>query len=404
MATIAAAPVSTAPAQTARIRLDSIDFLRGLVMILMALDHVRDYYSNFGIDPMDVARTWPALYLTRWITHFCAPVFMFLAGTGAYLYGSRRTKSELSRFLWTRGLWLVLLELTIVRFAWGFNWERSPIYAIVIWAIGWSMVLLAGAIYLPLRAIAGIGIGIVVLHNAFDWVQPGMLGGAGGVIWTVLMGVGAIPLGGGVVFFVAYAILPWFGVMAAGYACGHIFTLPPERRRALLKRIGLAVIAAFIVVRAVNIYGDPVRWAAQNTPLRTMMSFLNCNKYPPSLDYVLMTLGPALLLLAYLPDMIGAVGKVVVVFGRVPMFYYLLHIPLIHAGAAFLAVRQFGHAPWMFNGLPNTFPGTETPPGWGFSLPVVYLVWITVLVVLYPLCAWFAKVKQRRRDVWLSYL
>lgn len=403
MPTIAAAPVYAAPTQTARIRLDSIDFLRGLVMILMALDHVRDYYSNFGIDPMDVTRTWPALYFTRWVTHFCAPVFMFLAGTGAYLYGSRRTTGELSRFLWTRGLWLVFLELTVVRLAWGFNWQKDSIYAIVLWAIGWSMVLLAAAVYLPLRAIAGVGIGLIALHNAFDWVQPKMLG-AFGPLWTILFGLGVVPLGGGAALLVAYAILPWFGVMAAGYAAGRIFTLAPERRRALLKRIGLATTAGFIVIRAVNIYGDPVRWTAQKTPLLTLMSFLNCNKYPPSLDYILMTLGPALLLLAYLPDAIGTIGKAVVVFGRVPMFYYLLHIPLMHAGAAYLAIRQFGQAPWMFHGLPNTFPGTQTPPGWGFSLAVVYLVWITVVVLLYPLCAWFAKLKQRRRDAWLSYL
>lgn len=388
----------------ARTRLDSIDILRGLVMVIMAIDHVRDYFSNAHTPPMDVAHTWAALFFTRWITHFCAPVFVFLAGTGAYLYGSRgRTPQQLARFLWTRGLWLVFLELTFLKMAWGFSWNPDRFALIVIWAMGWSMILLSAAIRLPVRAVGAIGIGIILLHDAFTGVRANTFGPLAW-LWTVLFGRGEIPLGSHSRVLVEYAIVPWFGVMAAGYAAGVLFQWEPARRRQTLRRIGLAAIALFLVLRATNLYGNPRPWSVNPDPVRSLFSFLNCAKYPPSLLYLLMTLGPALLLLSYLSDRSRPLLRPLLVFGRVPLFYYVLHIVLLHSVAAILAVRQFGSAPWMFAGIPVTLPGAKPDPAWGYDLGWVYLFWIVIVASLYPACAWFARLKERRKDPWLSYL
>jgi uncharacterized membrane protein len=405
MSTARAIPATTSDLGTGtRTRLDSIDVLRGLVMVIMAIDHVRDYFSNSQVNPMDIAHTWPALFFTRWITHFCAPVFVFLAGTGAYLYGSRgRTRQQLAHFLWTRGLWLVFLELTFLPLAWGFSWKPDRFALIVIWAIGWSMILLSAAIRLPVRTVGAIGLGIILLHDAWSGVQANAFGPLGW-LWTVLFGVGVIPLGSGGMVLVAYAIIPWFGVMAAGYAAGALFDWELARRRQALRRIGSAAIALFLVLRATNLYGNPRPWSVNADAVRTVFSFLNCEKYPPSLLYLLMTLGPALLLLSYLSDRPRPMLRPLVVFGRVPMFYYVLHIVLLHSVAAFLAVQKFGSAPWMFVGIPFTFPGTEPNPAWGYNLVGVYLFWIAIVASLYPACVWFARLKERRKDPWLSYL
>ena len=398
-----AAQIRSAPSQIASARLDSIDILRGIVMVLMAIDHTRDYFTNMRFDPMNPAQTYPALFFTRWITHFCAPVFVFLAGTGAFLYGSRRTPRELARFLVTRGLWLIVLEFTVLKFGWSFNLSYAYVPLIVIWAIGWGMLALACLAHMPARVVGWIGVAIICLHNLFDGVMPETLGSFG-PLWTVAHVLGAFPIAPGVVVVAAYPIVPWMGVIMAGYGFGTFFLRAPEERKKIFIRLGLGLTAAFIVIRALNIYGDPLKWSAQKNALYTLFSFLNCQKYPPSLLYTLMTLGPAILALAFLPRVRGAIAKPFLVFGRVPLFYYMLHIYLIHGLAALFATIRYGSAPWMFKGLPNSWPGTELPSFYGYGLGTVYLVWLLVLVILYPLCRWFAGVKQRRRDAWLSYL
>jgi uncharacterized membrane protein len=398
-----AAQLRSTPSQIASSRLESIDILRGIVMVLMAIDHTRDFFTNIRFDPMDPAHTYPALFFTRWITHFCAPTFVFLAGTGAFLYGSRRTPGELRHFLWTRGLWLIVLELTILKFAWSFNLSYAYIPLIVIWAIGCGMLTLACLASVPARVVGWVGVAIICLHNLFDGISPEAFGRFA-PLWTVAHVMGAFPIAPGMVVISAYPIVPWIGVIMAGYGFGTLFLRPPEDRNRIFLRLGLALTAAFVALRATNLYGDPLKWSVQKNGFYTLFSFLNCQKYPPSLLYTLMTLGPAILALAFLPKLRGRLAKPFLIFGRVPLFYYVLHIYLIHGLAALFATIRYGSAPWMFKGLPNTWPGTELPAYYGYGLATVYLIWFMVLVILYPMCKWFAGVKQRRRDPWLSYL
>ena len=393
------------PQPAAKPRLDSVDALRGLVMIVMALDHTRDFFSkDLSFDPTDLAKTYPALFLTRWITHYCAPVFIFLAGTGAFLSTTRgKTMQELSRFLLTRGLWLVFLELTWVRcFGWLFNFDYHFAMGIVIWAIGWSMVALAGLVFLPLRWIATFGVVMIASHNLFDSVLPDAFGKLGW-LWRILHSGGVIVPAEGYRFVAGYPLIPWIGVMAVGYSFGSGLLREATHRRKWLFLLGAALTALFLLLRAINVYGDPDRWALQKNALFTLFSFLNCHKYPPSLLYLLMTLGPALLVLALLDRATPRSLGPVLVFGRVPLFYYLLHIPLIHGLAVLFACVRYGHAEWLFANPQRDGP-PPIPAGYGYSLPVVYLIWVGVIVALYPVCRWFAEVKRRRREVWLSYL
>ncbi|MDQ3803197.1 MAG: heparan-alpha-glucosaminide N-acetyltransferase domain-containing protein [Acidobacteriota bacterium] len=389
-------------------RLDSVDLLRGLVMVIMALDHVRFFLHRdvpAGVDPLDLSGTTPALFFTRWVTHFCAPVFVFLAGTGAFLYASRgKTKGETARFLLARGLWLILLEFTAVRFGWTFNLDFSLNFAVVLWALGCSMIALAALVYLPARAVALVGVLMIAGHNSFDGVRPESFG-AHAWLWKVLHTNGAINPFPGYTFVVNYPLVPWVGVMAAGYGLGALLLRGRGERRRLLFRLGAALTAAFVVARAVNVYGDPRPWAAQGDWVSTALSFLNCEKYPPSLLFLLMTLGPSLVALAWFDRDPGALARPLVVFGRVPLFYYLLHFPLIHLVALALSYARYGEAPWLFTGPPWS-PGLMRafPKGYGYGLGVVYAAWVAVVLMLYPLCRWFAGVKRRRRDAWLSYL
>ncbi len=387
------------PQPAAKPRLDSVDALRGLVMIVMALDHTRDFFSkDLSFDPTDLAKTYPALFLTRWITHYCAPVFIFLAGTGAFLSTTRgKTKQELSRFLLTRGLWLVFLELTWVRcFGWLFNFDYHFAMGIVIWAIGWSMVALAGLVFLPVRSIATFGLVMIASHNLFDSVLPDAFGKLGW-LWRILHSGGVIVPAEGYRFVAGYPLIPWIGVMAVGYSFGSWLV------REGLFGLGGVLTALFILLRAINVYGDSDRWSPQKNALFTVFSFLNCHKYPPSLLYLLMTLGPAIMVLALLDRGTPRWLKPVLVFGRVPLFYYLLHIPLIHGLAVLFAYVRYGHAEWFFANPPAAGP-PQIPAGYGYSLPIVYLIWVGVVAALYPVCQWFAEVKRRRREVWLSYL
>jgi uncharacterized membrane protein len=385
-------------------RLDSIDTLRGLVMILMALDHTRHFFSNaLSFDPTDLSRTYPALFLTRWITHFCAPVFIFLAGTGAFLSTTRgKTKCDLSRFLVSRGLWLVVLELTWVRFGWLFNVDYHFAMGIVIWAIGWSMVVLAGLVFLPLRWIATIGVVMIAGHNLFDYVEPEDWHSFSW-LWKILHSGGEIDLGGGFRFGAGYPLVPWIGVMAAGYGFGALFTREARERRKWLFILGGGLTLLFVVVRGVNIYGNPEPWTPQKNALSTIFSFLNCHKYPPSLAYLLMTLGPAMIVLGLLDGGTPRWMQPIVVFGRVPLFYYLLHLPLIHGLSVIVAYVRHGRADWLFANPIDPAAATR-PENFGFDLSIVYLVWIAVVLALYPICRWFAELKRRRREVWLSYL
>ena len=396
--------VTEKPLTTVRSRLDSVDLLRGIVMVVMALDHARDFFHQdvFFFNPTDLTKTNGPLFMTRWITHFCAPVFVFLAGTGAFLSTRRgKTKAELSRFLLTRGLWLVLLELTIIRVAWTFDLNYTFNAGQVIWAIGWSMVALSVLIYLPLWAITAFGVLMIVVHNAFDPVSAQSMGAWSGV-WATLHSGELTESYRGIRFFPMYPLIPWIGVMAAGYGFGQIFTLERERRKKILLYLGIGLTLCFIVLRWSNFYGDTRPWTVQRDALFTFFSFINCRKYPPSLLYLLMTLGPAIASLAFFERFNlkpSRLAKPFIVFGRVPLFYYVLHLFVIHGLAILFAFIKYGPA-----NVQQAFQSGRPPEGYGYGLPVVYLVWIGVVVALYPVCHWFAGVKRRRRDAWLSYM
>lgn len=391
------------PATAARTRLDSVDLLRGIVMVVMALDHVRDFFHHDALlfDPTDLTKTNSALFLTRWVTHFCAPVFVFLAGTGAFLSTRRgKTRGELSRFLLTRGLWLVLLELTIVRLGWTFDLNYTFNVGQVIWAIGWSMVVLSVLIYLPLWAITAFGVLMIVVHNAFDSVSAHSLGAFSGV-WATLHSGDLTQTYAGIRFFPMYPLIPWIGVMAAGYGFGQIFTLEPEKRKKILLYLGLGLTAAFIILRATNLYGNARPWSVQSNALWTFFSFINCQKYPPSLLFLLMTLGPAIASLSFLERVNlepGRLWQPFIIFGRVPLFYYVIHLFVIHGLAVLFAIIKYG------SNVSQAFQSGRPPDDYGYNLGVVYLVWIGVVIALYPLCRWFANLKRRRKDAWLSYV
>lgn len=391
------------PVESARTRLDSVDLLRGIVMVIMALDHVRDFFHHDALlfDPTDLNKTNAALFLTRWVTHFCAPVFVFLAGTGAFLSTLRgKSRAELSRFLLTRGLWLVLLELTVVRLGWTFDLNYTFNVGQVIWAIGWSMVALSVLIYLPLWAITLFGLFMIGAHNAFDPFKAASAGVLSGV-WATLHTGELTETYGGIRFAPIYPLIPWIGVMAVGYGFGQLFTLEREKRRRVLLYLGLGLTLLFIVLRATNLYGDPRAWSAQGNALWTFFSFINCQKYPPSLLYLLMTLGPAIASLAFFERINlkpSAWAQPFIVFGRVPLFYYVIHLFVIHGLAVVFAIIKYGSA------VQVAFQTGRPPVDYGYNLGVVYLVWIGVILALYPLCRWFAGVKRRRRDAWLSYI
>jgi uncharacterized membrane protein len=381
-----------------RVRVESIDVVRGFIMILMALDHTRDFFGNSGLNPTDPASTTIPLFFTRWITHFCAPVFFLLTGTGAYLALRKKTKRELSRFLFTRGLWLIFLELTVTRcLGWQFNFDYRVTLLVVLWALGWAMIVLSVLVYLPTWAVTTFGVVMIATHNLLDSVQ------SSNPIWSILHSPNFVVNTPEHIVFVPYVLIPWVGVTAAGYGFGQVFRWTPDRRRTFLLRLGMVVTMAFIVLRAINIYGNPFPWSTQKSAAFTVLSFLNTSKYPPSLLYLLMTLGPAMLFLEAVDAGTPRWLRPALTIGEVPMFYYLLHIPLIHLLAVVVCYARYGQVHWMFEspGL-GQFPITP-PPGWGYSLPIVYLVWALVVLTLYPLCRWFAGLKQRRNDTWLSY-
>lgn len=385
-------------------RLDSIDYVRGFAMVFMALDHVRYFFTSVPFPPEHGGRTWLTLFLTRWVTHFCAPVFLLLMGMGAYLTLERKGVRAARRFLWTRGVFLIFAELTFIGFAWGFVPGQS--FAGVIWTLGWTMVVLAALIRVPPMAIAGSGAAFILLHNLLDRIPHNTFGAWQGV-WAVLYSPGPARFGE-LRWFSLFPILPWAAVAFVGFGLGKLYARDAEYRHRWLMRIGTAMVLAFVLLRLTNAYGNPhTLWSGRTSgdfvvgadASHTIISLLNTEKYPPSLQYLLMTLGPSLLALAWLERIRTRALRPVLVFGRVPMFYYILHLYFIHLLAIGVAMVSGQPYAWLgFNG------SGERPEGYGYGLPVIYLYWLVTLVALYPLCSWYMRRKQIAPAAWMSYI
>lgn len=399
--------VTKSPLTSGKQRITSIDLLRGLVMVIMALDHVRDFFHVQGVtgDPTNLATTTPGLFFTRWITHFCAPAFVFLAGTSAYIAGQRKTTKELSSFLLKRGIWLVLIEVVVITLAWSFNPLYNVIILQVIWAIGMSMLVLGILVWLPFPVMMAIGILIVAGHNLLDTAEAARNNQVG-LLWKILHTPGGFifePVSSNRGFLFIYAFPVWAGVMILGYGFGKFYQqhISSTYRKKLLLAIGFGAIALFIVLRLLNQYGDPSEWRYQKDNVFTFLSFLNTTKYPPSLLYLLMTLGPSIVFLALAEKAQSRFNQVLITYGRVPFFYYVLHLYLIHALCAivFFASGYSGsdivspQSPFLFR-----------PPDFGFSLWIVYGIWLLVVILLYPPCRWYDRYKSSHRQWWLSYL
>ncbi|MBL0742670.1 DUF1624 domain-containing protein [Chryseolinea lacunae] len=386
-------------------RISSIDMMRGIVMVIMALDHTRDYFhiDAFTFDPTDLTKTSPILFFTRWITHFCAPTFVFLSGLSARISRQNKTVKELSRFLLTRGLWLVVLEVTVVRFGLLFNFYYDFTMLQVIWAIGASMMVLSALVYLGDRTVLVVGLVIVFVHNALELINVSPES-AWSAPWAMLVRAGFFPVVPDHFIGVPYPVLPWLGIMLTGYGLGTWYTkgFDATRRQTLLLRCGLGALALFVVLRFINVYGDAAPWSVQKDALFTFMSFINCSKYPVSLLFTLMILGQTLIILSLLERRKWKAAPFFLVYGRVPLFYFLAHFYLIHLCAILYRVAAgtpFSEIDFHFS---KGFGGIAA--GTGVSLPWVYFVWISVVLVLYPVCAWYNRYKSTHKDWWLSYL
>jgi uncharacterized membrane protein len=385
-------------------RISSIDLMRGIVMVIMALDHSRDFFHTdvLQYDPTNLERTNPFLFFTRWITHFCAPTFVFLSGTSIFISSQRKTKKEMSIFLLTRGLWLIILEHTVCRLGIIYNFSYDVLIFQVIWAIGASMTIMAALIHLPARAIVMGGLLIVFGHNLLDPIQLKVEDGALFVIWSLIHQPGFFTMGTS--FLVIYPVLPWLGIMMSGFGLGMLYAkdFDPDQRKRILLRIGIVAVSIFIIVRAINMYGDPAPWGFQKNFVFTLMSFINTTKYPPSLLYTLMTIGPVLIILSVMERVnIGALSPFLV-FGRVPLFYYILHFYTLHAGAVVVHMIMNDVS---FSELNFAFNGEFGIPLEGrHPLIVAYIAWIAVVLLLYPLCRWYNRYKSSHSHWWLSYL
>lgn len=382
-------------------RLDCVDLLRGIVMVLMALDHTRDFFTGLQFAPEDLSRTSAPLFFTRFVTHFCAPVFFLLAGTGAYLSLSRgKSVAQVSTFFATRGLWLIFLDLTVMAVAWTFVYPFW--FSGVLWSIGWAMIAMALLVWLPLPAIAAVGAGMILTHNLLDGITPRSFDNFTlARLWVVLHGHGLVPIGSQSEFFILFPLIPWVGVMAVGYALGALLRRPDWRK--LVFGIGAMLTAAFLLSRFFHLYGSAHGgWKVQASPVLNLVAFFDTSKYPPSLQFLLMTLGPALMALPWL-DRVNAergLARVLQVFGRVPLFYYVLHLFLIHTLAILVANAVHQPSGWLRGGPMMLFP----PEHYGHGLPFIYAMWATVVVLLYLPCKWFMEYKRRHSDWWLSYL
>lgn len=396
--------VSSSPAPKKRARLDCLDALRGIVMILMALDHSRDFFSNSHayFDPIDVMKTTPGFFFTRWITDFCAPVFSFLAGAGVYFASLRRTNKQVVKLLVTRGLWLIFLELTAMRCSWYFNFDFTLLKAGVLWSLGWSMIALAGLIYLPKRVLLWVSLAIVFGHNLLDVFRASDFGSFSW-LWMLVHEKGFFVVPGLFSFKVVYQLIPWIGVMSAGYCFGEVLKWDADDRRRFILKLGIGLTLGYLALRGLNMYGDPQPWIVYKNWLYTAMSFLACEKYPPSVSYLLMTMGPAFLLLWTLDrDEMPKWLNPTMVFGRVPFLFYVLHLPILHAMGILWAEWAFNDSTWLFANPPGD---VIRPRVFHWDLWLTYAGWAVVCLGLYPLCHWFSQVKARRRDLWwLSYL
>jgi uncharacterized membrane protein len=384
-------------------RINSIDLLRGLIMIIMALDHTRDYFHTtaWTDDPLNLQTTTPALFFTRWITHVCAPNFVFLAGTSAWFQSLRKSKKELSIFLIKRGVWLIFVDLFIFNFAFSFDPTYTTFAVQTLWAIGIGMFFLGLAVWLPFTAIFAIGIIIVFGHNLLDFYERG-LQQPPGMLYDLLHHQGQFQLWQGHSLLIFYPALPWIGLMLLGYCFGKLFLALPEiKREKILLWLGIGLLLFFVIVRFVNVYGDPVKWSTQKDGLYTFLSFIKVNKYPPSLLYMCVMVGLAMIFLGLAAKTENRVTKFITVYGRVPFLFYIVHFFLLH----FIAMIIFfvnGHT------MTEAFQPTDVPgyviPGQGFSLWVVYFIWIAVVLSLYPMCRWFSQYKRTHKNWWLGYL
>jgi uncharacterized membrane protein len=396
--------VATSPPIPTSRRVHTVDVTRGVAMILMAIDHVRVYSGVPAGGPA------PGVFFTRWITNFVAPAFAFLSGTSAYLLGKKLgSTAALSKYLLTRGLVLVLLELTLIRVCWTFNVQFNEyLLAGVIWMLGWCMVLMAGLVWLPTAVIGGFGVAVIFLHNLLDFIPQStaqqLSQSALAPLWRILYFGGPIQIGDGPTLAVLYSIVPWIGVMAAGYAFGAVMTMEQQRRDRICVAIGVAAIALFFVLRTVDVYGDPRHWHATiPTPMPTFFRYINTSKYPASLQFLLMTLGPTILAMPLLDRARGKIGEIVALYGRVPMFYYLLHIPAIHLAAVLVSFIRSGKAePWLFANHPMMVP--PPPAGYTWSLGLLYLVFVIVVGLLYFPCRWYWERKSTNRAGWMRYV
>ena len=392
-----------APLQHAGHRIEAIDVLRGLVIAIMALDHIRDYLhiSGYAINPLDPAQSTPLLYATRWVTHFCAPTFVFLSGVSIFLQSTRgKSKAELARRLFTRGAWLVVLEFTIISFGWAWS-APYLIFLQVIWAIGISMMILSALVFLPANVVLAIGVAIIAGHNLTDGVQPEAFG-AFAPVWSLAHSIAFLPSFENAAAFSAYPVLPWFGIMAFGYGLGRVFV--SDRRDRTLLIIGGAMVALFLVLRGFNLYGNPRPWEPQADPVSTAMVFLDVSKNPPSLQFVCLVLGLVLLLFPLLAKLRGPAAGFLRTYGAVPLMAYVAHIYVVHAVALASRAATGQDTAGMFNYIRNVIFDPDRMGGISFPLWYVYLAWIAVLAIIYPLCRWWAQVKRTRRDWWLSYM
>jgi uncharacterized membrane protein len=380
-----------------RARIASVDVVRGAVMVLMALDHVRDYVTDLRFPPEDLARGTAVLFATRWVTHFCAPAFFLLAGIGIGVLANRGAKpGDLSRYLITRGLWLLVLELVITPIGWQFGFRLIPAFALVLWALGWSMIAMALLVHLPRALVGVLSVVVIAGHNLFDGLLPESFG-ALAPLWSALHVPGFVIPG---VLFIGYPLVPWFAVMALGYVLAGAFTWEDVSRRRLFLILGVAAVALFIVLRAMNGYGNSFLWSEQRTPALTVASFLNVRKYPPSLMFLLMTLGPVLVALALTERARGWFANWLAVYGRVPLFYYVGHIVAAHVVAMALAFAQSGE----LRRVPIIHDPGAVPASHGVGLVGVYIAWMLVVSLMYYPCREFARLKETRTDWWLRYL
>ena len=392
--------------QTNTKRLQSIDLLRGIIMIIMALDHTRDFFhiDSFTGNPLDPTTTTPVLYLTRWITHFCAPAFVFLSGLSAWLQGQRKSKKNLSIFLMKRGIWLIIFDLTIMSFALTLDIHFDLFILETLWSIGAGMFILGCMIRLPLSVILTAGLIIVLGHNSLDFAERTRAGNIP-VWWKLLHQPGIIPLWGQHNLFIFYPFLPWAGLTLSGYCSGKLFTdTEAPKRKKILLGLGCAAIGLFIILRAINVYGDPVPWAGQKTPLATFFSFMNVQKYPPSLLFLCATIGPVLIFLAFAKNTGGKWQNIISVYGRVPFFYFVVHFFILHMTEAIVYLSRGHSVAEGMKGAPGV-PFKFIMPGEGNSLLTVYAIWLAIVVTMYPLCKWYDGYRKGHREKWwLSYL